>query len=405
MARATIAVLWVVVAAIAIALSLLRFRDAVSGLGDLGIDLHMFVEAADEIRGGGSPYDAGAFTYLPFVPWALLLVPDYDSAIVPWTVVSIATGWAAVTATVVALRATLTGWRAPLVWGLGMVTIMYNYVTVIQQWLGQIDFPIMFLLSLAVLFASFRRPALSGVSIALTALLKTWPGITGLWLLRRGAPHRLRSVIAAVAPGVAGLAVVAIVSGPATLGQALGKSVAVSQLDLIPFSVWGIGGHLFTDSGNIAPLLEAPVLGGIISWTLAIVVVALIGVILWRPGDDSLSMWNLVGAVTLLLPLSHLSYRLLVLPLLWVWASHALTDRRRATAVGMTVLLGLFWVVTFRIPPVDEVGGSSPWHYLLVSVVGIVAIAASILAAARRRAPAEEPSLRASTESPASPAA
>nr|WP_279587837.1 glycosyltransferase 87 family protein [Microbacterium ulmi] len=346
--------------------------------------MRTFVDAADHARAGRSVYEAPEYTYLPFLAWILLLFPDFDAAIVPWTAASIASAWGAVTATVVALRGALKGWRAPLVWGLGLVTIMYNQVTVIQQWLGQTDFFLMLLLALAVLLASFRQSALSGVALALAALLKTWPAMIGLWLLRRGAPRRAWSVVAAVATGAVGLLVVALVSGPATLVEAFEKSLVISRLDLVPFSVWGIGGHLFTDSGNIEPLVEAPVLGAIISWALAIGVIALIALILWRPGDDSLSMWNLVAAVTLLLPLSHLSYRLLVLPLLWVWAAHALSDRRRWTSVVMVALLGLFWVVTFRLTPVNEVGGSSPWHYLLVMAVGIAAIAASVLAAARR---------------------
>ncbi|MBU4466190.1 MAG: hypothetical protein KKH75_10135, partial [Actinobacteria bacterium] len=145
---------------------------------------------------------------------------------------------------------------------------------------------------------------------------------------------------------------------------------------------WGLDRFLFTDNQVMTPLAIAPFLGRAISWVLAIIVIALLVVTLRAPGTDSLAMWNIMGALVLLIPVSHLGYRILMLPLLWVWAAHALRDRRPRSILSFAILT-VFWVVTFRLAPLDAVHTGGTAQYILVMATTLLALSVSVINAAR----------------------
>ncbi|MET0302541.1 MAG: glycosyltransferase family 87 protein [Microbacteriaceae bacterium] len=374
--------LWAAVVAGGLVLSFQRFADAVDG--DMGTDLGTFVHAAELLRSGESIYLEKAYVYSPFVAWMLAPFGTLDQAAGPWTALSIAFCWLAVAAVVATLWKTLRPWQRPVVAGAGLVTILWNYVLVLHLWLGQTDTLVLALLALGVFFASRRWAIASGIAVALTGIVKTWPAGFLLWFLRRDAPRRWWSLVAAATSWVVLLLLTLIFMGPRTFVDWIDRTLELSEQQLVAYSVFGLGRHLFTDNEIMEPLLVAPALGTAVGVALAAGIIALIVLVLRRPSGDSLSMWNLAGALVLLIPVSHIDYRLLVLPLLWVWLATALAERD-PRAWAMTAVMALFWIVTFRIQPVDSMQAQgSSGHYVATMAIAVVALTASVLVAARR---------------------
>lgn len=383
MKRTVPVILWLLAVAVGVVLTIQRYRAAV--VGDAGIDLETFVTAANAVRDGGSVYDATGYVYLPPLAWVFLPFPTLEAAIGPWAIISLTACWAAVAAVTATLWSDLNAWQRPAVAGFALATLLYNSVTTLELWLGQNDTLVLLTMAGAVFLASRRWAAASGAAVALGAILKSWPGAMGLWLLRAGAPHRWRAVIGAFATGAGALVIVAIVSGPQTILAWIERTVSFSEQDLVAYSVWGVGRHLFDDSGVMPPLVEAAALGTAVSWILAAVVVAAIVVVLLRPGTDSLSMWNIATAVILLLPVSHLWYRLLMLPLLWVWVAVALRRPRDPLVWASVALAAGAWIVTFRWEPLDNRAAGDPWQFVIVMAAAVALLVVSTCAAARMK--------------------
>lgn len=366
------AVLWLAVLAVGALLTEQRFRSAIAG--DPGIDLAVFVDAARYAASGQSVYSAEGYVYLPPFAWLMIPFGSLESAIVPWTVFSLAACWATVAAVIATLWAMLSWWQRPLLAGVALVTLLFNSVTALQLWLGQNDVLVMFAASLAVLAASRQRAALSAVGVVGAALFKTWAAGLGLWLLRRGAPRPARGILVAAISAASVLLIITVVGGPSTVPDWIRRTIDFSDQQLLAYSVWGVGRHLF---GAHQPV------GAIVSWTLAVVVVALLVLILRRPGTDSLAMWNVAGAVILLIPVSHLGYRLLMLPLVWVWVAHLLSRPRMPWYWVMTAISAVFFGVTFRWTPLDSSSSSGePLQLAIVILAALVLLAASVCTAA-----------------------
>lgn len=366
---------------IGLVLSVQRYTDAVGS--DVGTDLRTFVDAAGHVRDGGSPYAEPGYAYSPFIAWMLVPFEGFDVAVGPWTAMSIAALWGAVALVTATFWPALSWWQRPVLACVGLVTALYSALLSLDLWLGQTD-PLLPLASAAaVFFAARNRQVASGIALAFGAIIKSWPVGLGLWMFRRGVPHRGWLILATVATGLLFLAIALVVSGPGLFAQWYERTAALSEQDLVAYSVWGAGRHLFTDSGALHPLTVAPPVGSIVSWALAAVVLALIAWTLWAPGDDALAMWNIAAAVVLLLPVSHLWYLLLVLPLLWTWVAHALAAPKRIGPLLAVGVLAVWWVVSFRLPPLDNQFGASTSQYVAVVATTLIALAVSVFLASR----------------------
>lgn len=376
--RVLLVLAWAVVAAVAGVLVAQRHADAVAS--GLGMDLEFFLDAAALARAGEDPYDAEGYTYTPLLAWLLMPLAGSDAAMPVWTAATLASGALGIILVVLAVRGRLGGWRTPAVAAIAAVTLLYNPMLSIELFLGQAQLPLLALIAAAVL-AGDRAPALSGVLLGLGALLKTWPVVLIAWFLRAGQVRPARAVLGALATVGAFLAITAVVLGPQGLGRLVERTLGLSEQPLDLFSVWFFARQGVAGTDEPVPLGEAPVFGLLLSVVLALGVAALVLLVLRRPGDRSLAMWNLVGATTLLLPVSHPFYLLLVLPLLWVWVAVALDPRspggRRDAAVAVAVLAA-WWVVVFRLP-IDDAG----WRQFATVTATLVAIAVSGILAAR----------------------
>ncbi len=91
------------------------------------------------------------------------------------------------------------------------------------------------------------------------AVLKTWPALFALWLLRRGAQRRAREWIGvAAAAGVAVALAVATGGVVAVADMVAGPLQGGDQPLLAANSIWGISRILFSETPMADPLVVAP---------------------------------------------------------------------------------------------------------------------------------------------------
>lgn len=376
-ARAAVIAGWLLVLALAAVLAVQRFRDALAT--GLGMDLEFILEGAELARSGGDVYDADWYTYSPLLAWALIPLAGNSDAMAIWTAVSLASGLLAISFVIAAQWGTIPGWRAPVMAGVAVVTLLYSNVLSIELFLGQNQLLLLALIALTVLIGT-RWPEVSGVALGIMALVKTWPVLLWLWLLRTGARRRLRAMIAAVGTVAVLVIVMVSISGPASLSRWMERTFEMSEQPLSISSVWYFARLWFPGTGTPVELADAPLAGQFVSWMLVAGIAALVVVTLRHPATPALAMWNLAGAAILLLPVSHPIYRLLMLPLLWVWVGELLgAARRLEPAIGVGVLIS-WWLIAFRL---DGVPGAGEWLQFAVVVSTIVALTASVLLAAR----------------------
>lgn len=381
--RTVVVLMWIAVVALGLALSVQRFRDALDS--EIGTDLGIFVSAAGHVREGESPLLEPRYVYSPLLAAVLVPFRSLDEAMGPWAAISIAACWGAVAAVVATYWGRLSSWQRPVLAGVALFSVLYSYVLADELWLGQVDTIVLLFTAIAVLLGSRGHQASSGMTLIVGAVLKTWPIGLAAWSLRRGVPHRARLFAGMLAAGVTALALVLIAFGPKFFSDWVERTLSLSEQPLVAYSAWGAGRDLFAESPQIdliTPLLAAPMLGTAVSVILAGWVIVLAIVVLRRPGDDSLSMWNLAGALLLLIPVSHLNYQLLMLPLLWVWIAHVMTCPRRTAAILALCSMGFYWFVVFRSQPLETRTSDATLQYLAIIVTTLVALTISVWAAA-----------------------
>jgi hypothetical protein len=148
--------------------------------------------------------------------------------------------------------------------------------------------------------------------------------------------------------------------------------------------VWGAPKLLFSHSGTGRPLLVSPFLrygatAILLAWVVGLVVVAL-----RTRGNPSLCLWNVTFCVVLLQPVSHLTYTLYGLPLLWLWVSRVFTRAPRWTGreIAPALLLLAWWALHTRAWPGITLQEVSAARYCVVFFANLVACTVSVLAAA-----------------------
>jgi uncharacterized membrane protein len=236
-------------------------------------------------------------------------------------------------------------WQAPVLFGFCAVTALHFWPLVIEVPDGQSD-----VLTLAVLAGGYLsltrgRAALAGGLIGLAGLLKGWPAAVALVFAQRGGRRRARGAIAwacvlATAPILA-LAVGGL-SGPHSMLSAILD--ARSQPGLASYSVWGIPRLTFSHTSIGHPLLASTGLQVLTTIVLLAWVVMLLFLILHQEHPDpSLPFWNVIFCIVLLLPISHLTYTLYVLPVLWLWTSRVLRSPRLVSVDSIVCAVTFVW--------------------------------------------------------------
>jgi hypothetical protein len=153
---------------------------------------------------------------------------------------------------------------------------------------------------------------------------------------------------------------------------------ARSQPRLASYSVWGIPHLSFSHTLIGHPLIASPVLVVVATVVLLAWVVALVVLTLGQTHADlSIPFWNVVFCVILLLPVSHLTYTMYALPVLWLWSARVARTTRvvSADSVVFAVLL-VWWLVVSQSALGEDVSQTSA---TVVFFADLLACSASVV--------------------------
>jgi hypothetical protein len=260
--------------------------------------------------------------------------------------------------------------------------------------LGQADGYVVLVLMVAVATGQRGLAATSGVLVGVAGLLKTWPAAIGVWFLRRGAPDRVRSLVALVLTLLVAPVLALAVGGWSGLTGFVHTSLSSRNQRLVNDSVTGIPHLLFTHSGLARPVVVSTAVLALSTVVLTAWVLVLVVLALRSEGvDPLLTFWNIALCVVMVIPLSHRIYELYVIGFLWVWAVQLLTARRLTWREGLIGAVMLAWwvVVGWDWPHSGSPATISAWRFSAVFIADLVACTVSVVGARAlaRRAPAE----------------
>ncbi len=235
-------------------------------------------------------------------------------------------------------------------------------------------------LALAVsAFAVSRGRGLTvGLGLGLAALLKSWPAAFVIWLVRRPLRWRGREWAGLGSSAVVAIALSWWVGGWKAIVLMTAAPFGATDQPVRAFSVWGVPKLLFSDTQGLGvPLVVSPGLRIAATALLGAWVVALLVIALRHPGDEVLSLYNVIFVVLLLLPVSHYNYQLFTLPALWWWVADCVARPRSARSWLVTGVLCLWWVIVFR---TNQFSSFDPFYLAFAAIVA--AATASVLGAA-----------------------
>lgn len=322
-----------------------------------GGDFWAFLHAARQIARGHSPYDFAlvrqgyGYVYTPLV--ALLLVPFRNASTEHfwhvWTALSIAAFVLFGALATVDEATRLRDWRRPVFFGFVVLSALDFKPTLVEVSNGNADAFVSALFAASVLLSKRGRATSSGVLLGVSALIKTWPGGAALAVLRRGYVGRRRALIGFIVT-IAFAPILAIaVNGKSGLIDWIKITFDARTQKWVSESVWGAPKLLFSRSGLAHPLLTSVPLRDVATLLLAAWVIAVLILNLYWGDSPSLSFWNVVACVVLLLPVSHFHYTLYLLPILWIWCARWLTTFRSKSYLSVIAgLLILWWLVLFH---------------------------------------------------------
>ena len=323
---------------------------------NIGDDFWVFFEAAKAVASGHSPYLTSfghlgnLYVYSPLV--AILLVPFIHVAIATawhwWILASIGSMLAAGALVMKAEGSSHRDWRTPVLLGVIAASSLRFLPTEIVLENGNTDTFVLAILAASVLASERGRSTASGALLALSGVVKSWPWAAALILLRRHYSGRGRSVVTFISVSLLAPFLALLLGGPSELAGYLRATLRASSQPLISCSVWGAPQALFSRSGLARPLLVSTPLRMIATLVFLCWVVGVLALCLRSSSSTRLSLWNVVGCVVLLLPVSHADYTIYVLPILWIWVARALTKNRFFSRESLvTGLLVLWWFSLF----------------------------------------------------------
>lgn len=126
------------------------------------------------------------------------------------------------------------------------------------------------------------------------------------------------------------------------------------------------------------PLVASPVLQVLMTIVLLAWVVALLFLTLRQAHPDpSLPFWNVIFCVLLLLPVSHLTYTIYVLPVLWLWVSRVFRLRRLVSVDSVVCAVTILWWLVVSQSALGE--DMSQVSATVVFFTGLLACTASVI--------------------------
>jgi Glycosyltransferase family 87 len=380
-AKVTAAVLWVLAIAVTIPLVLERYD-----VGNVsGTDFNVWLSAARGVADGHSPYLVKLFVYPP--PIALLLAPfshgDHVHLWKVWTALELAALLVGVLAFVFEVAPRLRSGQKPVLFALCSVTVLNFWPVTVGLRLGQTDAFVFAVLLLSGLMSSRARVVGRSVLLGVGGLLKAWPAGIGFVLLQRGLKRRRDAIVSFAVTLLLAPVLVVVVGGRSGISDFFKNNYDARTQPLTSDSVWGAPKLLFSHSGIGRPLLVSPLLRYGVTAILLVWVVGLVVVALRTSGNTSMCLWNVTLCVVLLQPVSHTTYTLYGLPILWLWASRVLMRAPRwdAREIAPAVVLLVWWALHTRAWPGPTLEEISAARYCIVFFANLIACTVSVVAA------------------------
>ncbi len=395
-----------------------RYRGAIGNAPLLygnNVDFRTFLQAAGNVDRGASPYGrSDLYTY--FAPLALFLSlavhTDPVTVLRGWTVFQLASLMAAVALMVWALRNRLTSaWQVPVLFTVCAGIALHVWPMVYEFFLGNDDVVVLLLVVIAAIAWKREAPVWFGIMVGCMCLIKVWPALVMIAVLQVGVSNRRRALSSAafVATVVVGLISNLIPAGGHEFTGFVRAIKQSASLHLVSDSVIGIPKVLFSTSGLAKPLVVSSGLRYLLTVVLATWVLALLVITLRNRRDPLLTVFNVMLFAVLVIPVSHMVYTILALPLVWFWLGNAQvlygrTPRRGwhlVALVGIALTAVLWVVVQSKAWPGDgSPAGLSSIRFTIVFIANLALYSASVLAG--WLLPAEVPSTElATTPTPA----
>ncbi len=323
--------LWLGGAAIIAVLVVQRYRGALGATplehGN-NVDFASFFRAARDVADGRSPYDGNAL-YTYFAPLALILSlaahADPVTVLTCWTMLGLCALVAAAGLVVWALRDRLdAAWQVPVLFTVCAGVGLHVWPTVYEFFLGNDDIIVLLLVVVAAIAWSSARPVWFGSVVGVMCLIKIWPALLLAAVMQSGVTVR-RRVLAAAAFG--GMVVLGFVSNliPAGFHEFTGFVGAIHRaesLRLVSNSVTGIPEVLFSSTGLAKPVVASVALRYLLTAVLIVWVVGLLVVSLGNQREQLLCVFNIGLFTVLVIPVSHMCYTILALPVVWFWLAN-----------------------------------------------------------------------------------
>ncbi len=323
----------VLLAGVITPLTVSAFRAADQG-GLRGLDFHSYYLAADRLAHGQPLYVAPATDLYqnpyPYSPWPALLlrvIPgnSEDAAFAAWLVLNIT----AVIASCILMAGVIAGSfrRFAVLCVLFLLTAFHNWPMRVEWSLGNVDCLLLLLAVIMFVSARYSRWTLFAIALAIAACLKTWMiGFAIAPLFSRQFRAATLSVLAYALLLTLGFACVGLGSFREFFTVMRRYSV---QPALMALSTPGVARQFFSANVHIQPLAISPFLQYAF---LALVYSGVAGAAfyLWKCGSKSprfpapprpefsgLAVLACCAMALIALPLCHLEYFILLLPVIW----------------------------------------------------------------------------------------
>ncbi len=390
-------VLWVLALGLLVGLCAARYRGATAGalMGGNNIDFRFFFRAAELVSEGRNPFatDAG---YVYFAPLALLLYPFAHTSQLDvlrgWTVLELAAFAAAVVTMTCALRSRLgASWHVPIFFAICTATGLHFWPMTFEFLVSNDDIFVLLLIVAAAASWKAERPLWFGIAVGAACLIKVWPVLLLLAVLQVGIDtrRRVRAVAATALVIVIGLVTNLIPAGAPEFRSFFTRVFHQKSQQLVSDSIGGIPRLLFSNSGLARPVTVSSELRYLLMVILGLWVVGMLVLSLRTRPEPMLCVVNTTLFAILVIPVSHLQYTILALPVLWYWVAQftVLIDgwRRSGWSRVVTILLVAtvvgWYLVQTRSWPGDAYPPSiSAVRFCVVFAANLALFSASVLA-------------------------
>jgi Glycosyltransferase family 87 len=390
--------LWVGGVALIAVLIVQRYRGAIGSaplVHGNNVDFNSFFQAARYIASGKSPY-TGSDHYTYFAPLALILSLVTHSGPITvlkcWTVIDLFSLITAVVLVVWALRDRLDApWQLPVLFSVCAGIALHIWPMAYELFLGNDDIIVLLLVVAAALAWRSERPAWFGIIVGSMCLIKVWPALLMIVVFQAGVSTRRRTISSAAFVGtvVLGLLSNLIPAGSREFTGFIGALKSTESLHLVSDSVSGIPKLLFSKSGLATPVLMSGGLRYLLTAGLGVWVLALLILTLRNRREAILTVFNVALFAVLVVPVSHMCYTILALPVVWYWLGNtrvllSLTPRRGWTLGALIVLaltVGLWVLVQSKAWPGDgSPADLSSIRFTVVFVANLALYSVSVLA-------------------------